>query len=49
MKKNKEYLDRLRKLMAERDIDVCIISGTDPHQSELPPRHWRCREWLTGF
>lgn len=49
MKKNKEYLDRLRKLMAERGIDVCIISGTDPHQSELPPRHWRGREWLTGF
>lgn len=35
--------------MAERGIDVCVISGTDPHQSELPPRHWRGREWLTGF
>ncbi|MDE6576637.1 MAG: aminopeptidase P family protein, partial [Muribaculaceae bacterium] len=21
----------------------------DPHQSELPPAHWRGREWLTGF
>lgn len=49
MKKNKEYLDRLRAVMAEKAIDLCIISGTDPHQSELPPRHWRGREWLTGF
>ena len=49
MKKNFEYLGRLRKAMAEHAIDICIISGTDPHQSELPPRHWRGREWLTGF
>lgn len=35
--------------MKEHGIDVCIISGTDPHQSELPPMHWRGREWLTGF
>lgn len=48
-KKNKEYLDRLRKAMAEHGIDACVISGTDPHQSELPPHHWRGREWLTGF
>lgn len=49
MKKNKEYLERLRKAMADKGIDACVISGTDPHQSELPPRHWRGREWLTGF
>lgn len=49
MKKNKEYLDLLRKAMADHGIDTCIISGTDPHQSELPPAHWRGREWLTGF
>ena len=49
MKKNFEYLQRLRKAMADHSIDLCIISGTDPHQSELPPLHWRGREWLTGF
>lgn len=49
MKKNYEYLCALRKVMQDKNIDVCIISGTDPHQSELPPRHWRGREWLTGF
>ena len=49
MKKNQEYLASLRKVMKEKGIDAVIISGTDPHQSELPPAHWRGREWLTGF
>lgn len=48
-KKNLEYLERLRQAMKEHNIDVCVITGTDPHQSELPPHHWRGREWLTGF
>ncbi len=48
-KKNLEYLERLRNAMKEHGIDACVISGTDPHQSELPPHHWRGREWLTGF
>lgn len=48
-KKNPEYLVALRKVMKEKGIDAVIISGTDPHQSELPPMHWRGREWLTGF
>ncbi len=49
MKKNAQYLASLRQVMKEKGIDVVIVSGTDPHQSELPPRHWRGREWLTGF
>lgn len=49
MKKNYEYLTRLREVMKEKGIDACVITGTDPHQSELPPHHWRGREWLTGF
>ena len=44
-----DYLAALRKLMAEQGIHTVIISGTDPHQSENPPAHWRDREWLTGF
>ena len=48
-KKNLEYLERLRKAMSEHGIDAVVISSTDPHQSELPPLHWRGREWLTGF
>lgn len=35
--------------MLEHGIDACVVSGTDPHQSELPAMHWRGREWLTGF
>lgn len=48
-KKNAEYLTRLRKVMSEKGIKAVIITGTDPHQSENPPAHWRGREWLTGF
>jgi Xaa-Pro aminopeptidase len=35
--------------MKEHNIDGVIISGTDPHQSENAPMHWRTREWITGF
>lgn len=49
MKKNYEYLTDLRKSMKEHGIDAVVITGTDPHQSEIPPHHWRGREWLTGF
>ena len=48
-KKNLTYLANLREAMKKHNIDVCIITGTDPHQSEIPPHHWRGREWLTGF
>lgn len=48
-KKNLQYLAALRETMKKHNIDACVITGTDPHQSELPPRHWRGREWLTGF
>lgn len=48
-KKNMQYLAELRKAMQDNDIYAVIVSGTDPHQSELPPAHWRGREWLTGF
>ena len=48
-KKNKEYLADLRRVMQSKGIDAVIISGTDPHQSEMPPLHWRGREWLTAF
>lgn len=48
-KKNQEYLCQLRLTMKEHNIDAVIISGTDPHQSENAPMHWRTREWITGF
>lgn len=48
-KVEKERLHALRELMASEGIACCIISDTDPHHSEVPPAHWRGREWLTGF
>ncbi|MDE6218365.1 MAG: aminopeptidase P family protein, partial [Muribaculaceae bacterium] len=48
-KKNAKYLKDLRQVMKDHGIDAVVITGTDPHQSELPPHHWRGREWLTGF
>ena len=45
----KKRLEALRKAMSDHGIDCCIINSTDPHQSEIPPAHWRGREWLTGF
>ncbi len=48
-KKNLQYLQALRKAMSDAGIYAVVVSGTDPHQSENPPAHWRGREWLTGF
>lgn len=45
----KQYLAALRADMKAHGMDAVIINGTDPHQSENPPAHWRDREWLTGF
>lgn len=45
----KKRLEALREAMSNENIDCTIISSTDPHQSEIPPSHWRGREWLTGF
>lgn len=45
----KQYLASLRADMKANGLDAVIINGTDPHQSENPPAHWRDREWLTGF
>lgn len=48
-KKNLQYLQALREAMKANGIYAVVISGTDPHQSENPPAHWRGREWITGF
>ncbi len=44
-----EYLAALRRIMNEKGIDAVIVTGTDPHQSEIPPAHWQGRKWITGF
>ena len=45
----KKRLRDLREAMSRNSIDCTVINSTDPHQSEIPPTHWRGREWLTGF
>lgn len=45
----KKRLEMLKQAMRKQQIDCTIINSTDPHQSEIPPAHWRGREWLTGF
>ena len=45
---NKQLQD-LRRVMSEEGIDYYIVTGSDPHNSEYPPKRWRDREWLTGF
>lgn len=44
-----ERLQALRQQMQRHRIDAYIVYGTDPHQSEYVPAHWRQRHWLTGF
>jgi Xaa-Pro aminopeptidase len=35
--------------MRKNNLDALIITGTDPHNSEYLPDHWKTREYLTGF
>ena len=39
----------LRREMKNAGVKAWYVSGTDPHQSEYLPRHWRSRNFLTGF
>jgi len=39
----------LREEMKRNQVDAYVIPGTDPHQSEYPPDHWKQRTWISGF
>ncbi|MGM0597001.1 MAG: aminopeptidase P family protein [Myxococcota bacterium] len=45
----KEKLQKIRKLMAERNLQAYLVPGTDPHGSEYLPTIWKRRQWLSGF
>jgi Xaa-Pro aminopeptidase len=47
--KIKDKLEALRKLMAEKHIDVYFVPSSDPHQSEYVADRWKSRKWLSGF
>ena len=42
-----EKLSSLRTLMAENDVDVLIVSNSDPHNNEYVAERWRCRQWVS--
>ncbi len=44
-----QKLAELRSLMQQKGFSAYIIPGTDPHQSEYLPHHWKTREWFSGF
>lgn len=45
----KERLEKLRGLMAERNIDAYMIPTSDFHESEYVGNYFKCREFMTGF
>lgn len=45
----KERVQELRKLMESKGIDAYIIPSNDAHLSEYVAKHWKCRQWISGF
>lgn len=42
-------LEKLRQQMTKYNLDAVIIPSTDPHQSEYVAKHWKIREYFSGF
>lgn len=42
-------VEKLRKEMSKNNLDAVIIPSTDPHQSEYVAKHWKIREYFSGF
>ncbi|MCG2430306.1 aminopeptidase P family protein [Aequorivita xiaoshiensis] len=42
-------LESLRQQMTNYQLDAVIIPSSDPHQSEYVAKHWKVREYFTGF
>lgn len=45
----KERIEKLRRLMADRKIDMYVIPTADFHQSEYVGEHFKARKFITGF
>ncbi len=45
----KTRIEKLRKLMVERNIDVYLVPTADYHQSEYICDYFKCREYISGF
>lgn len=44
-----ERIDKLRILMAERNIDIYIVPTTDFHNTEFVGEHFKARKYMSGF
>ncbi len=44
-----ERVDKLRSLMAEKNIDAYVVPTADFHQSEYVGEHFKARKFITGF
>ncbi len=44
-----ERVGALRAAMARNGWSACLITGTDPHDSEYVPPRWETRAWISGF
>ncbi len=42
-------LEKLRHEMTKFNLDAVIIPSTDPNQSEYVAKHWKIREYFSGF
>lgn len=42
-------LEKLRQQLTKYNLDAVIIPSTDPHQSEYVAKHWKVREYFSGF
>jgi Xaa-Pro aminopeptidase len=42
-------IEGLRYQMFKNQIDAYILTGADPHLSEVTPINWKTREWISGF
>ncbi len=42
-------LQKLREKMSKNNLEAVIIPSTDPHQSEYVAKHWKVREYFSGF
>ena len=45
----KERIEKLRKLMRERRMDIYVIPSADFHQSEYVGDYFKAREYMSGF
>lgn len=44
-----ERIEKLRELMAERQIDAYLVPTSDYHESEYVGEYFACRKYITGF